>query len=98
MEIRGKEEILHRESCGTHHLESGGTEDRLSRQSVDAASIEVLKARSDGGLSDLMQLKMSLLGTSSWKWIILKVASDPTHSMIIFLTFCIHPQCFSKAS
>jgi len=34
---------------------------RLPREVVDAASLETLKARLDGALSNLVQLKMSLL-------------------------------------
>ncbi|KAK4829894.1 hypothetical protein QYF61_007286 [Mycteria americana] len=57
---------------------------RLPREVVDAPSLETFKVRLDGALSNLIQLKMSLLiaggGWTRWP---LKVPSNPNHSMIL---------------
>jgi len=46
---------------------------RLTSEVVEAPSLETFKTRSDGGLGNLIQLKMSLL----------TVISNPKHSMIL---------------
>jgi len=51
---------------------------RLPREVVDAPSLETFKFRLDGALSNLIQLKMSLL--TRWP---LKVPSNPNYSMVL---------------
>jgi len=58
---------------------------RLPRGVVDAPSLEAFKARLDGALSNLIQLKVSLLiaGGDGWTRWPLKIRSNPNHSMIM---------------
>jgi len=55
---------------------------KLPREVVDAPTLETLKARLDGALSNLGWWKMSLLMAGGWTGWPLKVPSHPTHSMI----------------
>jgi len=55
---------------------------RLPREVVDALSLETFKFRLDGALSNLIQLKMSLLMAGGWTRWPLKVLSNPNCSMI----------------
>jgi len=41
---------------------------RLPREAVDAPSLETLRARLDGALSNLIQVKMSLLTAEALDW------------------------------
>jgi len=50
---------------------------------VAAPSLAVFKARLDGALSNLVWWKMSLLMAGGWNQMILKVPSNPYHSMIL---------------
>jgi len=56
---------------------------RLPRESVDAPSLAVLKARLDGALSNLVWWKMSLLMAGGWNQMIFKVPSNPYRSTIL---------------
>jgi len=58
---------------------------RLPREVGDAPSLETFKVRLDGALSNLIQLKLSLLlaGGVGLGWFS-KVPSNPNHSMIPF--------------
>ena len=55
---------------------------RLSREVVDAPSLETFQARLDGALSTLIQLKMSLLTAPQTGWPG-EVPSHPNHSVMI---------------
>ena len=55
---------------------------RLPREVVDAPSLETFQARLDGALSNLTQVKMSLLTAGGWAGWPLKVFPNPKHSMI----------------
>ena len=55
---------------------------RLPREVVDAPSLETFKVRLDGALSNLIELKMSLLMAGGWTRWPLKVPSHPNHSVI----------------
>ena len=55
---------------------------RLPSEAVDAPSLEALKARLDGALSNLVQREVFLLIQGGWNQVILKVSSNPNHSMI----------------
>jgi len=57
---------------------------RLPREVGDAPSLEPFQARSDGALSNLIQVKMSLLFTRGWTRWSLEVPSNPNHSMILW--------------
>jgi len=51
---------------------------------VEAPSLETFKARLEGALSSLIQLKMSLLSAGGvWTRWPLKVSSNPKHSMVL---------------
>jgi len=54
---------------------------RLPRDAVEALSLGTFKARLDGALINLIQLKTSLLTAGGWARWPLKVASNPKHSM-----------------
>jgi len=56
---------------------------RLPREVVNAPSLETFKARLDGALSNLIELKMSLLTAGGWARWPLNVVSTPKHSMIL---------------
>jgi len=56
---------------------------RLPREAVTAPSLETFKAGLVGSLSNLMQLKMSLLTAGGWMRWPLKVPSNPNYSMIL---------------
>ena len=55
---------------------------RFPREVVDAPSLETLKARLDGALSNLIQVKMSQLVAGGWTKRPLKGPSNPNHAMI----------------
>jgi len=55
---------------------------RLPSEAVDAPSLEGLKARLDGAVSNLVWREESLPIAGSWNWMILKVPFNPNHSMI----------------
>jgi len=55
----------------------------LPREIVDAPSLETFKARLDGALSNLTQLKISLFIAGGWTRQPLKVPSNPNYSMIL---------------
>jgi len=50
---------------------------------VDAPSLETLKARFEGALGNLIQVKMSLLTAGGWAGWPLEVPSNPNHSVIL---------------
>mgnify|MGYP001855108949 CR=1 FL=1 len=54
----------------------------LPSEAVDAPSLEAFKARLDGALSNLVWREVSLSIAEGWNWMILKVPSNPNHSMI----------------
>jgi len=56
---------------------------RLPRAVGDAPSLETSKAGSDGALSNLTQLKMSLLTAGELDWMASKVPPNPTQSVIL---------------
>jgi len=56
---------------------------RLPREVVDCPSLEAFKARPDGAVSNLVQREVSLPTAGGWNWVILKVPSNPNHSMIL---------------
>ena len=56
---------------------------RLPREAVDASSLEVLKAKLDGAVSNLGQREGSLPRAWGWNYMILKVCSNPNPSMIL---------------
>jgi len=55
----------------------------LPREVVEAPSLETSQARLDGALSNLVWLKMSLLTAGAGARWLLKVPSNPKHSMIL---------------
>jgi len=55
---------------------------RLLREVVDAPSLETFQARLDGALSNLIWWKMSLLTAGGWTRWLLKVLSNPNHSVL----------------
>jgi len=55
----------------------------LPREVVEAPSLETFKAGLDEALSDLINLKMSLLTTGIWARWPLKIPSNPKHSVIL---------------
>jgi len=55
---------------------------RLPREAGDGPSLEAFQVRLDGALSNLIGLKMSLLTAGSWTGWLLKVPSNPNHSVI----------------
>jgi len=58
--------------------------DRLPRGVFDAPSLEMFKTRLDRDLSNLIQLKMSVLPAGGcWTRWPLKVSSDPNYSVIL---------------
>jgi len=59
---------------------------RLTREAVDAPSLEALKARLIGAVSNLVQREVSLPIAGGWNEMILRVPSNPNHSMIIDCT------------
>jgi len=56
---------------------------RLPREVVIPQSLETFKARLDGALSNLIQVKMFLLMAGGWTRWPLKVPSSPNHSVIL---------------
>jgi len=56
---------------------------RLPREVGDAPSLETLKARLDGALSNLIWLKMALLTGGGWTRWPSEVTSNPNYSMIL---------------
>jgi len=54
---------------------------RLPREMVDAPSLGTFKARLDRALSNLIQLKLSLLTAGGWTRWPLKVPSNQNHSV-----------------
>jgi len=56
---------------------------RLPRAAVGTPSLEVFKARLDGALSNLVYRQVSLPIAGHWNYMILKVPSNPNHSMIL---------------
>ena len=57
---------------------------RLPREVVEAPSLVTFQARLDGPLSNLIQLKMSLLTAGCWTRWPLKVPSNPNPPMILY--------------
>jgi len=57
----------------------------LPREVVEAPSLETFKARLDGALRNLIQLKMPLLIAGRLDWMtFIKVPSNPNYSVILF--------------
>ena len=56
---------------------------RLPREAVDAPSLEAFKASLDGAVINLVYREVSLPTAGGWNQMILKVPSDPNHSMIL---------------
>ena len=56
---------------------------RLSREAVDAPSMEAFKARLDGAVSNLVWWEVSLPIAGGWNYMILNVPSNPNHSMVL---------------
>ena len=56
---------------------------RLSREVVEAPSPETFQVRLDRALSNLIELKMSLLTAGDWTRCPLKIPSNLNHSMIL---------------
>ena len=56
---------------------------RLPRGAVDAPSLEVLKARLDGVLGNLVWWEMSLPTARGWNQVVFKVPSNPNRSGIL---------------
>ena len=54
---------------------------RLPREVVDAPSLETLKVRLDGALSNLVWLKMSLIIAGGWS----RCSSNPNYAMILWI-------------
>lgn len=52
---------------------------RLPREAVDAPSLEVLKARLDGALGNLVWWEVSLPMAGGWNQGIFKIPSNPNH-------------------
>ena len=55
----------------------------LPREVLDAPSLGTSKL--DGALSSLIQWVATLLMAGGWKWVIFKVLSNTSHSMILLL-------------
>ena len=55
---------------------------RLPRETVDAPSLEVHKARLDGALGSLSWWGAALPMAGSWGWVGFRVPSNPSHSVI----------------
>ena len=55
---------------------------RLPRRAADAPSLEVFKAKLDGALGSLIWWMGSLSMAGSWNWVVLKVPSKESHSII----------------
>ena len=55
----------------------------LPSEAVDAPSLEALKARLDGAVSNLVYWEVSLPIAGGWFETILKVPSNPNHSMVL---------------
>ena len=58
---------------------------RLPEGVVDVLSLGLFKARLDGALGILIWWMAALPMTGSWKWMIYKVPSNLSHSMILRL-------------
>jgi len=58
---------------------------RLPGEARDASFLETFKVRLDGTLSNLIQLKMSLLIAPGWTRWPLRVPSNPNYSIILFI-------------
>ena len=56
---------------------------RLPCENVNAPSLEAFNARLDGALSNLVQWEASLPIAWGWNWLLLKIASNPNHSLIL---------------
>ncbi|PKU48877.1 hypothetical protein llap_848 [Limosa lapponica baueri] len=56
---------------------------RLPREIVDALSLELFKNRWDGALSNMIWWEVFLSMAGGWNSMILKVPSNPNHSMIL---------------
>jgi len=56
---------------------------RLPSEAVNAQSLEPFKARLDGAVSNLVKREVSLPIAGSWNYVILRVPSNPNHSMIL---------------
>ena len=56
---------------------------RLPRKAVDAPSLEVVKASLDGALDSLILWAATLPRAGGWNWMILKVAFNPSQSMVV---------------
>lgn len=56
---------------------------RLPRGAVDAPSLEVLKAGLDGALGTLGWWLAALPMASSWNWVVFKLPTNPSHSVIL---------------
>ena len=53
----------------------------MPREAVGAPSLEVLKARLDGALGNLVWGEVSLPMAGGWNWVGFKVPSNPNHSV-----------------
>lgn len=56
----------------------------LPREAVDAPYMEVLKAKLDGALDNLMWWEVSLHMAGRWNQVVLKVPPSPNHSVILW--------------
>ena len=56
---------------------------RLPREVVNVPSLEAFKARLDGAVSNLVWWEASLPIAGGWNEMVLKVPSNPNHSMIL---------------
>jgi len=65
---------------------------RLSREVVDALSLEVFKARLDSLVVDMEVGEWPCLWQGGWSSVILEVPSNPSHSMIRSHICCLHLQ------
>ncbi|KFQ13298.1 Sodium channel protein type 5 subunit alpha, partial [Leptosomus discolor] len=68
---------------GIFHMRTVRQWHRLPRAVVEAPSLGTFKVRLDGALSNLIQLKTSLLTAGGWTRWPLKVPSNPNYSMIL---------------
>ena len=56
---------------------------KLPREAVDGASLQAFKARLVWALSGQIQRDVSLSTARGWKWMVFKVPSNQSHSVIL---------------
>ena len=61
-----------------------GYRNRLLREAMDALSLEAFKAICGGALGSLASWIAIPPMAGGWKWVSLKVPSNPSHSMIVY--------------